>query len=130
VSVFAVCGAAVITAVLALMIRRESPQSAMLLSIASGVVILLSVLRNIPATLSGINAVVAEAGIDTSQLMILVKVIGICFITEFTCDCVTEAGMLSLSTNISFAGKIIVVLTALPLFEQIITIIRTLGEAL
>ena len=102
----------------------------MLLSIASGVVILLSVFRNIPATLSGINAVVAEAGIDSSQLMILIKVIGICFITEFTCDCVTEAGMLSLSTNISFAGKIIVVLTALPLFEQIITIIRELGNAL
>ena len=129
-SIFAVCGAAVMTAVLALMIRRESPHSAMLLSIASGTVILLSVLRNIPATLSGINAVVAEAGIDSSQLMILIKVIGICFITEFTCDCVTEAGMLSLSTNISFAGKIIVVLTALPLFEQIITIIRELGNAL
>lgn len=128
-SIFAVCGAAVVTAALALMIRSKSPQSALLLSVASGVVILLSVLKSIPATLSSIEAIFSGAGVDSAELLILLKVMGICFITEFTCDCVTEAGLLSLSTNISFAGKIIVILTALPLFERIIDVIRQLGGA-
>lgn len=123
-----ICGAAIITAVLAVMLRSQSPHSAMLLSVAAGAIIILSLLKNLPGTLSGIQSVLADGGIDTADIAILLKVMGICFVTEFTCDCVTEAGLLSLSTNISFAGKILVLLTSLPLFQNIITVITTLGS--
>lgn len=123
-----ICGAAIVTAVLAVMLRSQSPHSAMLLSVAAGAIIILSLLKNLPGTLSGIQSVLADGGIDTADIAILLKVMGICFVTEFTCDCVTEAGLLSLSTNISFAGKILVLLTSLPLFQNIITVITTLGS--
>ena len=116
------------TAVLAVMLRSQSPHSAMLLSVAAGVIIILSLLKNLPGTLSGIQSVLSDGGIDTADIAILLKVMGICFVTEFTCDCVTEAGLLSLSTNISFAGKILVLLTSLPLFQNIISVITTLGS--
>ena len=121
-----ICGAAIMTAVLAVMLRQQSPHSALLLSLASGVVIILSILKNIPDLLSGVQALLSDSDIDTQSIAILLKVVGICFVTEFTCDCVTEAGMLSLSTNISFAGKILVLLTALPLFQNILTIITSI----
>ncbi len=123
-----ICGAAIITAILAVMLRSQSPHSAMLLSVAAGAIIILSLLKNLPDTLSGIQSVLADGGIDTDDIAILLKVMGICFVTEFTCDCVTEAGLLSLSTNISFAGKILVLLTSLPLFQNIIAVITTLGS--
>ncbi len=123
-----ICGAAIVTAVLAVMLRSQSPHSAMLLSVSAGAIIILSLLKNLPGTLSGIQSVLADGGIDTADIAILLKVMGICFVTEFTCDCVTEAGLLSLSTNISFAGKILVLLTSLPLFQNIIAVITTLGS--
>ena len=123
-----ICGAAIVTAVLALALRSQSPHSAMLLSVAAGAIIILSLLKHLPDTLSGIQSLLADGGIDTADVAILLKVMGICFVTEFTCDCVTEAGLLSLSTNISFAGKILVLLTSLPLFQNIITVITTLGS--
>lgn len=126
-SVIAICAAAILTAVFALMLRTQSPHSAMLLSIASGAVIILCILQQVPQTFSGIRAVLADGGVDTADINILLKVMGICFVTEFTCDTVTEAGLLSLSTNISFAGKILVLITALPLFEHIIDVVSTLG---
>lgn len=126
-SIFTICGVAIITAVLALMLRGHSPHGAMLMSIASGVLIFLSVLNHIPDTLFGLSDLLSESGVDPSKLTILFKVMGICYITEFTCDCVTEAGLMSLSTNLSFAGKVLVLLSALPLFEQIIQVIRNLG---
>ncbi len=128
-SIFTICGVAVITAVMAVMLRSQSPHSAMLLSIAAGVLIFLSVLQNIPDMLFGVSGMLSDSGVDTSQLAVLIKVMGICYITEFTCDCVSEAGLLSLSTNLSFAGKVIVLLTALPLFRQVIGVIQTLGGA-
>ena len=121
-----ICGAAIMTAVLAVMLRQQSPHSALLLSLASGAVIILSILKNVPDLLSGVQAILSDSDIDTQSLVILLKVVGICFVTVFTCDCVTEAGLLSLSTNISFAGKILVLFTALPLFRNILTIITSL----
>lgn len=126
-SIITICGAAIVTAVLAVMLRSQSPHSAMLLSVAAGVVIVLSLIKNLPDTLSGIRSILSDGGVNTSDIAILLKVMGICFVTEFTCDCVTEAGLLSLSTNISFAGKILVLLTSLPLFQNIITVISTLS---
>ena len=127
-TIITICGAAIVTAVLAVMLRSQSTHSAMLLSLAAGAIIILSLLKNLPATLSGIQSVLSDGGIDTADIAILLKVMGICFVTEFTCDCVTEAGLLSLSTNISFAGKILVLLTSLPLFQNIISVITTLGS--
>lgn len=123
-----ICGVAIVTAVLAVMLRSQSPHSAMLLSVAAGAIIILSLLKNLPETISGIQSILSDSGINTTDIAILLKVMGICFVTEFTCDCVTEAGLLSLSTNISFAGKILVLLTSLPLFQNIITVITTLGS--
>ena len=121
-----ICGAAIMTAVLAVMLRQQSPHSALLLSLASGAVIILSILKNVPDLLSGVQAILSDSDIDTQSIAVLLKVVGICFVTEFTCDCVTEAGLLSLSTNISFAGKILVLFTALPLFQNILTIITSI----
>ena len=127
-SIFAICSAAVITAVTALLLRPKSPHSALLLSIAAGVIVILSLLRDIPDILSGVSAMLAAGGIDNGDLLILFKAVGICFVTEFTCDAVTEAGLLSLSTNVSFAGKILALMTALPLFDRVIGVIQALGE--
>ena len=127
-TIITICGAAIVTAVLAVMLRSQSPHSAMLLSVAAGAIIILSLLKILPGTLSGIQSVLSDGGIDTADIAILMKVMWICFVTEFTCDCVTEAGLLSLSTNISFAGKILVLLTSLQLFQNIISVITTLGS--
>lgn len=126
-SILAVCGAAIITAVMALLLRQKSPHSALLLSIASGTVIMLSLLRDIPDIIMGVNALLGSAGIDSGDIILLFKIVGICFVTEFTCDCVSEAGLLSLSTNISFAGKILVLVTSLPMFERVISVIQELS---
>lgn len=127
--IIAVCAAAVITAALALMLRTQSPHSAMLLSVAAGAVIVLSLVEIIPGAIGGVSSMLSDAGLDSEDIAVLLKVIAICFVTEFTCDCVTEAGMMSLSTNISFAGKILVLIAALPLFDNILSVIKRLSGA-
>ena len=127
-SIAAICAAAVVTAALALLLRQQSPQSAMLMSLAAGGIIVLSLIGNLPTVFSGVSAILTDAGVDSAVIAILFKVMGICFVTEFTCDCVTEAGLMSLSTNVSFAGKILVLLTALPLFNNILAVIEELSS--
>ena len=121
--IFGLCVIGILTAVMALLLRRQSPQTALLLSIGAGALIILSVLKNILLTTQSINSLLQAGGINADYIVILFKVLGICFLTEFTCDTVTEAGMLSLATNISFAGKVMVLIASLPLFRDMITAI-------
>lgn len=127
--ILAICAVAVVSAVIALLLRRQSPQSAMMISVGAGVVIVLSIIKNMVLTADEISAILSAGGISSDYILILLKVLGICFVTEFTCDTVTEAGMLSLSTNISFAGKIMVLLTAMPLFRSVIGLVTDLAGA-
>lgn len=122
----AICAVGVVSAVLALMLRHQSPQISLLISVGAGVIILLTVMRETVLTADEVRGVLNAGGVSEEYIMILLKVLGICYITEFTCDTVTEAGMMSLSVNISFAGKILVLVTSMPLFRDILSTVVSL----
>ena len=127
--IFALCIVGILTAVMALLLRRQSPQTSLLLSVGAGTLIILSVLKNIVLTTQSIDRLLQAGGISAEYIVILFKVLGICFLTEFTCDTVTEAGMLSLATNISFAGKVSVLIAAIPLFRDVVGAISSMVGA-
>ncbi|MBR1533998.1 MAG: hypothetical protein IJ639_06515 [Ruminococcus sp.] len=127
--IFGICIIGILAAVMALLLRRQSPQTALLLSVGAGTLMILSVIKNILLTTQSISQLLQSSGINADYIVILFKVLGICFLTEFTCDTVTEAGMLSLATNISFAGKVTVLITVLPMFRDIIAAIASMVSA-
>lgn len=124
--IFGLCVIGIIAAVMALLLRRQSPQTALLISIGAGTLMILSVVKNLVLTTQSISGLLQSSGINADYIVILFKVLGICFLTEFTCDTVTEAGLLSLATNISFAGKVTVLIAALPLFNDMIKAIASM----
>lgn len=128
-SIIAICAAAIISAVLALLLRHQSPQISLLISVGAGVIILLTVIRRTVLTADEVRAVLAAGGVSEEYVMILLKTLGVCYLTEFTCDTVTEAGLMSLSVNISLVGKILVLFTAIPLFRDLLSTVLSLVNA-
>ena len=127
--IFAFCALGVVSAAAALLLRRTNPQISLLISVAAGVMILLGVTREIVLSAEEVSAILTAGGIGSDNIMILLKALGISFVTEFTCDTVTEAGMISLSSNLSLAGKVLILVTALPLLRDILGIISGLVSA-
>ena len=125
-NILAIAGAAVVAAAAALMLRRQNPQTALMISIGAGAVILLSVIRNLILTADEVEAIFAAGGVSSANMVILLKAIGIALLTEFCCDTVTEAGMLSLSANLSFAGKLLILATSLPLMREVLETVVSL----
>ena len=126
--IFAFCALGVVSAAAALLLRRTNPQISLLISVAAGVMILLGVTREIVLSAEEVSAILTAGGIGSDNIMIF-KALGISFVTEFTCDTVTEAGMISLSSNLSLAGKVLILVTALPLLRDILGIISGLVSA-
>ncbi len=97
-----------------------------MLGLACSVLILISVLTNVSSIISTINNIVSVSGISTNYIVILFKVIGICLITEFAVNTCKDAGSLSLASNVSLAGKLLVTVTALPLYAEILNVVISL----
>ena len=125
-NILSICAVAVVCVALILTVRRYSAEQAMLISVAAGVIILLCVIKEVIESVNVISDMLSSAGIKAEYIVILMKSLGICFVTEFTCDTVSEAGMSSLSSNVLLAGKVLVLVTALPLFQDIFATVTSL----
>lgn len=118
-NIVSIAGIAVCAAVVAAMLRRYHQEYAALLGIAAGIVILLEILSSIAPALRQIRTLLASSGLSTDYAVILLKTLGICFLTQFAADSCRDAGENALACKMELAGKISIVILALPLFEKI-----------
>lgn len=117
---------AVTAAVLALTIRPKNGEIALLLCVACSVMILLSVLGSASSVIETVRQIVAVSGMSTGYLAIMLKVIGICLLTEFTANTCRDAGSSALAANVTLAGKLLVTVTALPLYVDILNAVTAM----
>ncbi|MEE0914032.1 MAG: SpoIIIAC/SpoIIIAD family protein [Ruminococcus sp.] len=117
---------AVIAVIIMVMLKPKNGEIAIMLGICASVIILLSVLSQVTQIMDTVNNIIAVSGISTSYIVILLKVIGICLITEFAVNTCKDAGSQSLAGNVSLAGKILVTITALPLYSDILSTVTGL----
>ena len=117
VSIGVLAGVAVIVA---LTLRPKNAEIALMLTVACAVLILLAVLSQAGQIIGTVNSIVAAAQINTGYIAILLKVVGICLLTEFAVNTCRDAGCQSLAGNVSLAGKLVVTVTALPLYTDIL----------
>lgn len=119
-NILSVCALAVIAVIVALTLRPKNAEIALMLTIACSVLILISLLTQANRIVGTVNSIVAASQINTGYLAILLKVVGICLLTEFAVNTCRDAGSQSLAGNVSLAGKLLVTVTALPLYTDIL----------
>lgn len=124
--IISICVVAIVSVVLSLTIKKHNSELSILISIGSAVVVLLCVVDYILTCVDFVTDILTGSQINPTNIMILLKALGICFVTEFTCDCAKEAGLHSLSGNIALCGKILVLITAMPMFKEILSVVTNL----
>lgn len=127
VNVAGICAIAVIAALLSLAIKKGTPQLALLLTIAAGVVIFGVVVSFLPSTVTKIQSLINATGLNTEYGVVLLKSLGICFLCQFASDACKDAGQSSLAGKVELTGKLMIVILALPLVESIL---QTAGNLL
>ncbi|MCI1955498.1 MAG: stage III sporulation protein AD [Oscillospiraceae bacterium] len=118
-NIVGIAGIAVIAAILAAMMRRYHQEYAVVISIMAGIVILFEIFLNISPAIRQISTLLSSAGLTADYALILFKTLGICFLAQFAADSCRDAGENALASQVELAGKIAIVILALPLFEKI-----------
>ncbi|MBD5103996.1 MAG: stage III sporulation protein AC/AD protein family [Ruminococcaceae bacterium] len=121
-----IASAALIAAVLSMVLKQYKPEYSLFISIAAGVLIFLSVIAVIEPIVSFIGELTERAGLEGVYGEVLIKSLAVCYITQLACDCCKDAGENAIAGKLQIAGKIAVLLIALPMFKSLTEIVAGL----
>ena len=126
-NVVTICVLAIVAIIIITALKAKNSEIALMLSISASILILFSVITSFSQVADTINNIIAVSGISTNYITILLKVIGICLLTEFTVNACKDAGSNSLANNVSLAGKILITVTSIPLYNDILNTVLSLS---
>ncbi len=112
----------IIIAVISVVLRKYVPEYSMMINIAASIIVLSVILYEFLPAVNQIKNLLYNTKISHDYIIILFKSLGICFITQFASDSCSDAGENSLSSKVELAGKVAIIITALPLFEKVTNI--------
>ncbi len=104
-------------------IKNHRPEIALLLSVLCGVIILAGCIPQIKSVIDGIKNIYNMSGIEPEYMGLLLKVIGIVYITEFSSGICKDANEESIALKVQLAGKVTILGIAIPLMVDILNII-------
>lgn len=120
---FKILGVGAITLVCYLIVKPLKPEIAIFVSLAGGSVMLLLCFGGISDVITTLTSFANKTGINSSLITLLLKLLGVGYLTEFACSLCTEAGNSSLADKISLAGKICILLMGLPIISNLLNLI-------
>lgn len=122
-----IVGVGFIVTMLILMLKKDRPEFAIQLSLTLTIIIFLIILNKVQVVLQLFYDLAEKANISMMYLNTLLKIIGIAYITEFGAQVCKDAGEGAIAGKIEFAGKVMVMVMAIPIIALVIdTIVKLL----
>ena len=119
VKIFSMCIMVIVACILSCVLKKDHKEYSILISVMTGVLIFCMIVSKTTPIINELKDLVKISNIDGDYISILLKSIGICFVTQFASDCCLDAGESVLANKIELAGKISILIVALPLFIKI-----------
>lgn len=117
--IFKIAAIALVTAFCVMILRDIKSDLAMLVAFAGGIIVLLSVIDYFSDIFSVVSSIAARAGLATSVVTLLFKILAVGYISEFSASLIEDAGLSSLADKVTLAGKLIIVASALPVIVEL-----------
>ena len=125
---FQIAAVGLICAVLSLAVRSWRPEFSIYISAASGLVLFAKVYSQLEGIISGGSGLFQKSGSAGVYFPVLLKVIGIAYLTDFSAQVCRDAGENGIASKVEMAGKIFIFYAALPVFTSLIRMLQMLLE--
>jgi stage III sporulation protein AD len=122
-ALYKIISIAIITCVACLIVKPIKSDFAILISIVGGIIILLYCTSFLSQIFEVFNDIISLSGINSSLYTILVKIIGIAYLTEFSAGICNDTGNSSLGDKVILGGKIVILVMSIPIVTSILEIV-------
>ena len=113
-----IAGVCVFTAALCRLFDNGGREYAVFIKTAAAAVIMTVVISAMSPAVEMVTSLYSRTGADGEYLGILLKSLGICYLTSLAADICRDSGEGTLAVQVETAGKLALLLISLPLFEQ------------
>lgn len=118
-----ILGFAIATVVLIKIIKEYSAEFSTIIAIIFGVVFFIYISSNVVNIFEHIRNICNYVGINIIYIEVMFKVVGISYMCEFISAVCKDAGESSIAVKVDIAGKLIILLSSMPIFEELINVI-------
>ena len=119
-------GFALAAAMLAMALKQEKSQLALCLTLAAGAMLLLTAMDGVSAILNMLGDVAQAAGVKSEALALIVRLVGVSYVTEFAAQACRDAEAEGLALKLSLVGKVLMLVMTLPLLKELTTLVLSL----
>ena len=124
--IYKIVAIGIITSIATLIIKPIRGDFAIMIAITGGIIILLMLINYLSGIFNTFQGIINSTGISTSVYTLILKIIGIGYLIEFSAGICNDSGNSSLGDKILLGGKVVIMVMALPIITNILQIISEL----
>lgn len=109
----------IMTALLYALIRQLKPEIAPLVILGGAAAVLVTLADSLLEVSGSVDEMMKLAGIEKENVSILMKVLGICVVTQFAADICYDNSCSSMAAAVELAGRIGVIALAMPMLKTV-----------
>ncbi len=118
--ILAIAGLGLVSAIIALVLKQYKPEYGVFVSLMVGLVLFGILITQVMPVLQRMQDIASDANVPIEGVQVLLKALGICFVIQIAADSCRDAGEAAIASKVEFGGKVLILLSALPLFEKIL----------
>lgn len=126
VEITSVAGLCITASLLCKVIEKYNKEQSVLTSVAVLTVLMLAAIPAVIPLADSVNGIFDGCGIDSQNVSIIFKALGISYITQLTSDICRDCGENAIASSAETVGKILLVSSSLPLFKELIQTVNGL----
>lgn len=112
-----------IASIIYIILKDIQPTFAFLILLLTSFFIISVVITQINAMIQLLQTIGEKASIESTYIQTILKIIGIAYVTELGANIVKDAGLASVASKLELAGKIFILLLAIPIITAVIDIV-------
>jgi stage III sporulation protein AD len=118
-----VIGVGFVTAVSAVLLKATKPELSFAVTLTGVIVILLFIVDELQSTMIVFAEISKIAGVGNGLLKVLLKIVGVGYITEFGAGILNDFGSNAVADKVVLGGKIAIITLSLPVLKGLISMI-------
>ena len=122
-----IIGVGLIALIIIIILKQYRPEFVIYVSIIAGVIILILIMDKVSAIIDLLTSLSNKTVINNEFLVLLIKITGIAFLTEFSVSICKDSGETAIANKIDIGGKVLIISMSIPIIASLLeTIIKIL----
>lgn len=122
-----IIGTGLIALIIIIIVKQYRPEFTIYVSLVAGVLILTLIMDKISAIIDLLTSLSNKTAINNEFLVLLLKITGIAFLTEFAVSICKDSGETAIASKMDMGGKVIIISMSIPIIASLLeTVIQVL----